>query len=219
MARPQNRPRGRGRTPWWRRRPPLWATVAAVVVVALATWLVTRPSSMERRVAELEAESDARDDEVGARLIDVSLGTVEDVQAVLDGTHAALPPVDGTDPVDQPATQDQLDEWRESVEQVVTAIDEVGSAGSAVNVARNGLVGAGEQLEVVLDLYGVALDLSPDDASELLSATASARQQAADAWNTAAIQLDVVSIEMGRGHSHVYVAGIPGEPLPDHGED
>lgn len=219
MARTGTRRRGQGQRPWWSRRPPLWATLALVAVVALGTWLLSRPSSMERRVAELQAESDARDQEVGTQLIDVSLATVSEVQAVLDDTHAALPDVDGDGSIEQPASQADIEAWRESVGQVVSDIDGVGSAGSAVNVARNGLVGAGEQLQVVLDLYEVALDLPPDQASELLSATAAARQAAADAWNTAAIQLDVVSIEMGRGHSHVYVSGVPGEPLPDHGED
>lgn len=210
---------GRRGQSWWRQRPPLWATIALVVVVAVVTWLLARPSSVERRAEELREESATRDVEVGEQLVEVSVATVPQVQAVLDDTWAALPEVDGTEPVEQPATRAEVDQWRGVVGQILADLDEVGSAGSEVNVARNGLVGAAEQLLVVCDLYDVARQLPEEEAASLLTATATARRAAVETWNTAAIQVDVVSIDTGQGHSHVYVAGAPGEPLPDDGGD
>lgn len=210
--------RGRSGRPWWRWRPPSWAAVLAVVVAVVATWLVMRPSSVERRADELREEAAAADLEVGADLVDTAVEVLPDVQQVVHDTHDVLPTEDAPDqPVDTLASPEQLDTWRASIEEARDDLADVGSAGTAVNVARNGLVVASEHLLVVLDLYQDALDLEPEQADALLADVGVARRAAVESWNTAAIQVDVVSIDSGIGHSHVYVSGIPGQPPPDDG--
>lgn len=189
-----------------------------LVVAVVGTWLLARPSATERGVAERRAQSAANDIDVGGEVVAAAAAAAPAIQDVLDDTHDVLPADAGSrQPVQARATRAQVQQWQERVAEASTQLEVAGSAGTSVNVARNALAAATDQLGVVVDLYDVALDLPPEQAASLLPIIGAARVAAVDAWNTAAIQVDVVSIDSGLGHSHVYLSGTPGQPPPEDG--
>ncbi|MBY5163269.1 hypothetical protein [Salsipaludibacter albus] len=219
----------RPRRPWWRARLPLWSLLAAVAVGALVTWLLMRPTGIEARVAELEAEQAANDATATQELLAAADESAPRMQAVLDEMAPTLPQVaDGplgpapddsatTAPEAAPATEEDIQSWRDEVASIRDRMASIGSAGNEVNIGRTALVSAVDQLGDAVELYAVALTLDEDQAAAVLSRVAAARINVVETWVSGAIQVDMLAIDTGNGHLHVSLSAVPGQEPPDDG--
>lgn len=219
----------RPRRPWWRARLPLWSLVAAVAIGALVTWLLMRPTGIEARVAELEAEQAANDATATQELLAAAAEVAPQMQAVLDEMAPTLPQLaDGplgtapddaatTAPEAAPATEEDIQRWRDDVASIRDRLAAIGSAGNEVNIGRTALVSAVDQLGDAVDLYAVALTLDEDQSAAVLSQVAAARINVVDTWVSGAIQVDLLAIDADAGHLHVSLSAVPGQEPPDDG--
>ncbi|TQM78574.1 hypothetical protein FHX81_0844 [Saccharothrix saharensis] len=197
---------------------PRWASVTALVTtfalgfaVAFVTGSWTSgPDATQRRIAELQQDEARRDVEQVGALIELARGGRERLTPVLEAMAARTTP-----------TVDDVRGWREVVSAEVQRYAETPSAGNGVNVARTGLRTAVEQLAAAVDGFAAAVTASPPLADELLGLAGAQRTLALRTWSVAALQLDVISIDAGKGHVHVYLpagpdaGAIPADSAPE----
>lgn len=178
------------------------AFLVAAVVFGLIGWQVGRPDSTTRAVAALEQADLDRDQQQTEQLIATARQLREQLTPVLEGIEQALP-VEGA-AAGPTAPASDVQEWREVVEQAAGAFESPPSAGTGVNLAREALQTAVEQVAATLDTYAVAADA---DASggQLLEVVAQQRDIAIATWGVAATQIDLLSIEHDFGHTHIYL--------------
>ncbi|MDA2812404.1 hypothetical protein O4J56_17310 [Nocardiopsis sp. RSe5-2] len=159
------------------------------------------------RVAELEASESARHvDQVGA-LIDTTRDAHDELLPVVEGLDTALP-ADGSEPGEAPGG-DEVDGWAETVGGVAERLSASPSGDTDYNVARGGVRSAVDLLGSSVEVYAAALDAEGSERERLEGVAADLRTQAVRAWAVAATQLDVVAIEAGHGHVHIYLPAAP----------
>jgi hypothetical protein len=193
-----------------------WIVLVALVVgaIVLVAALAGRDGGgeLEQRTAELEEQEAAREAEQVGELTDIAVTVHGELLPVLAELHDVLP-VEG--PPGEPATHADLDGWRVAVDGARTEFGDPPSASTEVNTARGGLVLAVDLLGSSLTAYESAL---ADDAGErprLEGLAADLRRNAVDAWSVAATQLDLLNIDAGNGHVHLYLPVRPGEDVAD----
>jgi hypothetical protein len=198
--------RASGPRSWWGSVIVLATAFALGFAVAFVSGSWTSgPDATERRIAELEQAEAQRDVEQVKALIELARGGRERLTPVLRAMATASPPR-GT-----PATPtiDAVRDWREVVSAEVQRYAETPSAGNGVNVARTGMRTAVEQLAAAVDGFAAALTAPEPLAGDLLTLAGAQRTLALRTWSVAALQLDVISIDAGEGHVHVYLPSVP----------
>ncbi|GAA1287101.1 hypothetical protein [Saccharothrix xinjiangensis] len=198
-----------GPRPRWGSATALVTTFALGFAVAfgLGSW-ASGPDATESRIAELEQAEARRDVEQVEALIELARGGRERLTPVL-GAMAAVSPQQGVASPVAP-TADEVRGWRDVVSAEVRRYSETPSAGNGVNVARTGMRTAVEQLAAAVDGFAAATTAAPAQVDDLLALAGAQRTLALRAWSVAALQLDVISIDAGKGHVHVYLPSAPG---------
>ncbi|MEU3458068.1 hypothetical protein ABZ671_31440 [Micromonospora sp. NPDC006766] len=212
--------------------PVVLAFLAGALAAGLIAAAVTRDSSPTAdRVAELRAEEAQRDARQIVELTDQARRTREALLPVLDGLAAALPPGRTPDPAATPgtavtpgagATPDGATSgpavdaaaargWQTTTGKAVEAFAAPPSGGTGLNIARSGLSAAVRQLDLAVATYAAALTVPDARRPELLAIAARQRDTAVATWSTAATQLDVLNIDAGHGHTHVFLPAAPGQ--------
>lgn len=199
-ARGSSRPAPGHGVPAWRRTVSLGLATLVGAALASTVWAVaTRPEPVE----QLIAADAARDVQRVEELVALARQGQDDLAPVMGGLATALP-ADGAptagDPVEAAA-------WSTTATQVAETFDDPPSAGTAVNVARGALASATDQLVVATDTYVQALAAESEAQQRLLELAVRQRDAAVMTWSVGATQLDVVSIDAGFGHVHVFLDG------------
>ncbi|GAA3684668.1 hypothetical protein C8D88_12634 [Lentzea atacamensis] len=203
-------PRAKGR---------VWAGFLTAFLLGLAVaFLITSgngPDATQRRIAELEREDAARDAAQLGPLTDQAKGTRDSLAPVL-AAMAQAAPVDGSAPK-SPLTSDAVTGWRDVVAAAEKSYEQSPSAGNGINVARAGLRTAVQQLAAAVRGFETALGVAEPVRSTLVALAGEQRTLALRTWSVAAVQLDVINIEAGRGHVHVQLStgGDAGVIAPD----
>ncbi len=207
------------------RRRAFWIA-ALVALVALNIVLATLVLSgggddddpLASRVAELEAEEEARNAEVVTELTQQATAAHHALLSLMEGMHGVLP-AEGA-PSATPATATDIAGWRAAVDEATATFGEPPSASTEVNVTRNGLVLAVDLLRSAVTAYESAVATPAGDQQDtLLTLASDLRTQAVGAWAVAATQLDVLNIDAGNGHVHINLPIRPGEETDPHSLD
>jgi hypothetical protein len=90
--------------------------------------------------------------------------------------------------------------WRDVVAAAEKSYEQSPSAGNGINVARSGLRTAVQQLAAAVRMFEASLG---PGGSTLVALAGEQRTLALRTWSVAAVQLDVINIEAGKGHVHV----------------
>ncbi len=172
------------------------------------------------RVAELEASADTRHVDQVESLIGHTRAAHEELVPVLESLNAALP-ADGSPPADGFPDSEQIDDWLTTVLGAGGHFEQAGSGQTDFNITHAGLSGSVDLLGSALSAYHAASQAEGDQQVALLDLASDLRDQAVKAWSVAATQLDVVSIDAGHGHIHLYLPSEPGSGAfqPDEAEE
>ncbi|GAB2812199.1 hypothetical protein [Lentzea nigeriaca] len=208
----------------WTTPPPkakgrVWAGFLTAFLLGLAVaFLITSgngPDATQRRIAELEREDAARDAAQLGPLTDQAKDIRDRLAPVL-AAMAQAAPVDGSAPK-SPLTSDAVTGWRDVVAAAEKSYEQSPSAGNGINVARSGLRTAVQQLAAAVKGLETALTAAEPVRGTLVALAGEQRTLALRTWSVAAVQLDVINIEAGRGHVHVQLStgGAPGVIAPD----
>jgi hypothetical protein len=207
-ATPPPRPKGR-----------LWAAFLTAFLLGLAVaYLITSgngPDATQRRIAELEREDAARDAAQLGPLTDQAKDIRDRLAPVL-AAMAQAAPVDGSAPK-SPLTANVVNGWKDVLSAAEKSYEQSPSAGNGINVARSGLRTAVQQLAAAVRGFETALGVAEPVRSTLVALAGEQRTLALRTWSVAAVQLDVINIEAGRGHVHVQLptGGDTGAIAPD----
>jgi hypothetical protein len=176
-----------------------WA-IPLIVVAFVAGLLLGGPVAGEERdpVAEMKAQDASRD----KAQIETLTEQARRIQAGL------LPVLEGL-AVPTPAAKEQVTGWQSVTKKFVDEFAERPSAGTAVNIARGGLAAAVQQLDAAVATYAQGLDAP--DRENWLKTSARQRDMGIVTWSVAATQLDVLNVDSGRGHVHVFLPSRPGQ--------
>lgn len=194
----------------WATPPPspkgrVWAGLLTAFLLGLAVaFLITAgngPDATQRRIAELEREDAERDVAQLGPLTDQAKDTRDRLTPVLEAM-ASVAPVDGSAP-QSPLTSDAVNGWRDVVTAAEKSYEQAPSAGNGINVARAGLRTAVQQLAAAVKGFETASTLAEPSRSTLVTLAGEQRTLALRTWSVAAVQLDVINIEAGKGHVHV----------------
>lgn len=188
------------------------AALAAFVVGALlagwAGYTAGSPDPVQAEVHKLQAQDAARDKAQTKELTATAREVQGTLLPVLSEMAAALPADPQTSP--KPATAAQASSWRAVTGAAVERFAHPPSGGTAVNVARSGLSDAVRALDVAVRVYETSLSAPPATQPGLVALAAEQRNIAIATWSTAATQLDVVNVDGGFGHAHVFLPAAPG---------
>jgi hypothetical protein len=160
------------------------------------------------RVAKLQAEEAKRDATQIVELTGKARQVQERLVPVLEGFAAAVPPGKAPGPA---ASASDVEGWRSVTGKAVEDFANPPSGGTGVNVARSGLAAAVRTLDAAADTYAAALAQPPAARGTLLELAGRQRDIAVATWSTAATQLDVLNIDAGNGHAHVFLPAAPGQ--------
>lgn len=205
------RSRATGAVASWATPPPrkrAWATASGFLTVFLlglaVAFLITAgngPDATQQRIAELRQQEADRDVAQLGPLTDLAKDSRDRLNPVLAAMELAAP-VDGSAPR-SPLTPDTVKGWRDAVSAVAGSYEQAPSAGNGINVARTGLHTAVQQLAAAVKGFDTALALAEPGRGALVELAGEQRTLALRTWSVAAIQLDVINIEAGKGHVHV----------------
>jgi hypothetical protein len=189
--------------------------VAVVIAFALGALLAgpigaadDDASTFDDRVAALRAEDAKRDAAQIVELTDKARRIREQLLPVLTGLATAAPPGQPPGPA---ANTSDVDGWSTATGKAVEEFAEPPSGGTGVNIARSGLAAAVRSLDAAVDTYAAALALPADARGVLLELTGRQRDIAVSTWSTAATQLDLLNVDAGNGHTHVFLPAVPGQ--------
>ncbi len=190
------------------RRRPSWITASGFLTAFLlglaVAFLITAgngPDATQQRIAELQQQEAERDVALLGPLTDLAKDSRDRLTPVL-AAMAQAAPVDGSAPR-SPLTSDAVNGWRDVVSAVEGSYEQAPSAGNGINVARSGLHTAVQQLAAAVKGFDAALTAAEPGRSALVALAGEQRTLALRTWSVAAIQLDVITIEAGKGHVHV----------------
>jgi hypothetical protein len=162
-------------------------------------------SAVDDRVAALQAEEAKRDATQIVELTGKARQAQETLVPVLEGLAAAVPPGKAPGPA---AKASDVEGWQAATGKAVESFANPPSGGTGVNIARSGLAAAVRSLDAAVDTYAAALAQSSATLFELAGRQ---RDIAVATWSTAATQLDVLNIDSGNGHAHVFLPAAPGQ--------
>jgi hypothetical protein len=180
----------------------------------IGSW-TSGPDATEQRIAELKQAEVDRDTEQIGQLIELARGGRERLTPVLLAMAKAAPP-QGTAP-----TADEVRGWRDVVSAEAQRYADTPSAGNGVNVARTGMRTAVQQLAAAVEGFDAAVAAAEPTRERLRTLAAGQRTLALRTWSVAALQLDVISIDAGKGHVHVQLpsgpdaGAIPADTAPE----
>lgn len=185
--------------------------VAVVTAVVVAVLVLTGDDDASvgpdpERVAELEAERAERDAAQVAELTELARTIHAELVPVLEEMNETLP-ADGADTA--AVTGAQVASWRDATDSAVASFADPPSGSTGHNVARGGLRVAVELLASTVTAVELAREADDDGRAALESQAAELRKQAVRAWAVAATQLDMVNIEAGHGHVHLFLPANP----------
>jgi len=214
-ARPATRAAPPG-TPLARRLAPLVIAFALGALLAAPIGAVTAGDSTDTgdsapaddRVAQLQAQEEERNAAQIVELTSLARRTQESLLPVLDGLAGAVP---AGQPPGPAAPQSDVEGWRGITRNVVEDFANPPSGGTGVNIARSGLAAAVRALDAAVDTYAAALALPEDARGTLLELAGRQRDIAVTTWSVAATQLDVLNVDAGNGHTHVFLPAAPGQ--------
>ncbi|ANZ41200.1 hypothetical protein BBK82_39755 [Lentzea guizhouensis] len=191
VARAVPAPRSQGR---------VWAAFVTAFLLGLAVaFLVgswTGPDATQQRIAELEREEADRDAAQLGPLTDQARQTRDRLAPVL----AAMAQAEAT------PTAEVVSGWRDVVAEVARTYEQSPSAGNGINVARSGMRTAVQQLAAAVKTFELAAGQQEPGRGVLVALAREQRTLAVRTWSVAAVQLDVINIEAGRGHVHVQLS-------------
>jgi hypothetical protein len=194
--------------------PPARRIVPVVIAFALGALLAgpigafavgDSSSPADDRVAALRAEEAKRDATQIVELTSMARRVQESLVPVLEGLAAAVPPGKAAGP---PAAKSDVEGWQAVTGKAVEDFANPPSGGTGVNIARSGLAAAVRTLDAAVDTYAAAL---AQPAAALVELAGRQRDIAVATWSTAATQLDVLNIDSGNGHAHVFLPAAPGQ--------
>lgn len=193
-----------------------WLTAGSVLVVgAVVAALVLVFTGEEHttpdpdRVAELQASAQERDRARVDELVHHATAAHEVLVPVVESLDEAVPP-DGASPAGQAPDDAEIDSWLETVHEAAVHFEDAPSGETGHNVAYAGLSNAVDLLGSAVVAYSNARLAEDTQRTELLELAGDLRTQAVRGWSVAATQLDVVSVESGHGHVHLYLPAAPG---------
>ncbi|MEJ2858401.1 MULTISPECIES: hypothetical protein [unclassified Saccharothrix] len=187
------------------------AFVLGVAVAFLLGAWTSGPSATERRIAELEEAEARRDVEQIAVLTDLARGSKDRLTPMVEGMAKAAPADSSSGTV---PSAEEVGKWRDAATAELRRYEETPSAGNGVNVARTALRTAVQQLAVAVGGFEAALAAPDPLRGRLVGLASEQRTLALHTWSVAALQLDVINIDSGRGHVHVQLpAGPNATPL------
>ncbi|WP_155341320.1 hypothetical protein [Acrocarpospora corrugata] len=181
----------------------------AVLVAGSLGYLFGAPDATQNAIAELQEADAKRDVKQIVELTSSARVTVADLDKVLAGLAAALPPGGALNA--RPADAEEIGEWQRMMRQAVDRHAESPSGTTATNVARAGFRAAVNAAAIAVDAYAACQRLSPELRQTFLDLAARQRSAAVMSWSVAATQLDQINIDAGNGHQHVYLTSLPGE--------
>jgi hypothetical protein len=197
------------------------AVVLAAVNIVLATLVLTSGGNdddggdpVAERVAELEAQEEARGVELVAELTQQTTAAHAGLLGVIEGLHTVVPA--GGTAVVSPSVNPGA--WHTAVGAAIGTYGDPPSGSTEFNTVRNGLLLAIDLLGSAATAYesAVVAPAGPQQ-DELLELAGRLRDQAVAAWSVAATQLDVLNIDAGYGHAHITLPARPGEEVDPHG--
>ncbi|MCE7003730.1 hypothetical protein LWC34_12965 [Kibdelosporangium philippinense] len=191
---------GGGQAPKPGRAKVLWA-VPIVIVAFVAGFFLGRPSAGTAAdsdpVAAMKKQDAQRDNE--------QIGTLtQQARRMHDGL---LPVLEGL--TTTTGTREQVTGWQKITKGYVDEFAERPSAGTAVNIARSGLASSVQQLDLAVETYAKSVDAQ--DKQPWLETAGRQRDAAIVTWSVAATQLDVLNVDSGRGHAHIFLPSKPGQ--------
>ncbi|MDG4763213.1 hypothetical protein O7632_03680 [Solwaraspora sp. WMMD406] len=203
-------PAAQGTSATLRRLAPLAIAFALGALLAGPIGAVTAGDtpSTDDPVAVLQAQEAERDAAQVVELTEMARRTQESLVPVLDGLATAVPV---SQPPGPAATAPEVEGWQAVTDQLVEDFANPPSGGTGVNIARSGLAAAVRTLDAAVDLYAAALVQPADSRGPLLELAGRQRDIAVATWSTAATQLDVLNIEAGNGHIHIFLPAVPGQ--------
>ncbi|GLH99640.1 hypothetical protein [Phytohabitans aurantiacus] len=160
------------------------------------------------RVSALRAEEAKRDVAQVVELTAHARRVQESLLPVLDGLAAAVPVGKAPGPATSMSTVEQ---WQVVTGKAVDDFADPPSGGTGVNVARSGLAAAVRALDGAVDTYAAALAQPPAAHASLFALAGRQRDTAVATWSSAATQLDVLNVDAGNGHVHVFLPAAPGQ--------
>jgi hypothetical protein len=163
----------------------------------------------QKRVGELVAAEVQRDKDQVVSLTAQARRLRDELVPVLEGLDKTIP-VSGS-AVGPVATQAQIDSWKAITKKVTDEFESPPSAGTAVNIARSSLAAAVRQLDLAVGVYAEAALAAEAARPALLALAARQRDNAVTTWSIGATQLDVLNIDTGHGHQHVFLPSAPGQ--------
>jgi hypothetical protein len=184
----------------------------------ISSW-TSGPDATERRIAELKQAEAQRDVVQVGTLIELARGGRDRLAPVLMAMAKAAPL--GSTALPVAPTADEVRGWRDVVSAEAQRYAETPSAGNGVNVARTGMRTAVQQLGAAVDGFDAAITAAEPLKGKLLTLAGSQRTMALRTWSVAALQLDVISIDAGKGHVHVQLpsgpdpGAIPADSAPE----
>jgi hypothetical protein len=183
-------------------------------VTGRAAATVTPSASEEAK--KLEEASESRDTTQVTQLTALMRQYAEDLDPAVRGVNKTLPP-ERKRRVGPFASAREADEWVDATRKAAAFFDETVSGETETNVARGALATAVRGLARMAETYRLAVEHRAMR-RELLETVRSQRDDAIDAWETAAIQVDVINIAAGFGHQHPPLPGGTGtspDELPE----
>lgn len=189
---------------------------ALALLVGFATWgstflLMSQPaparSGVQQAADNIRAADAARNKTQVHTLTTLARGTAGQLAAVLSGLDAALPaPGSPAGAVDA----DKARQWRASTQAAVQSFGSPPSGDTGTNVARQSLSAATDELDIAVRTYGLATEFADPQRTPLLAAAREQLDLAVRTWSVGATELDVVNIQAGYGHQHVYLQSTSG---------
>jgi hypothetical protein len=158
-------------------------------------------------VAEMQAQEAERDLEQIESLTEQAQRIHDGLLPVLDGLVTTLP-VGEAAPAAM-ATREQVVSWQAVTKGFVDEFAERPSAGTGVNIARSGLAASLQQRDSAIATYAQAL--AAPDRESWLRASGRQRDLAIVTWSVAATQLDLLNVDAGQGHRHIFLPSRPGQ--------
>ncbi|WP_017616083.1 hypothetical protein [Nocardiopsis salina] len=210
-----------GRSAWWLSGGAIVAVGAVVAAVVFHFAGDDEVTPDAGRVAELEASAGERDLEQVEELVHHTRAAHEELLPLVESLDEVVP-TDGSETGRDDPGPDELEGWLETAEEAGGHFDDVPSGETDYNIAHAGLANSVDLLGSSVAAYANALEAEDDGLREDMAELAGdLRTQAVQSWSVAATQLDVLSIDAGHGHVHLYLPAAPGSGAlePDPAED
>lgn len=206
-----------------------WLTAGTLVlvgaVVAAAVFFFTGDDTVTPdtgRVAELEASAGERDVAQVEELVQQTRTAHEELLPVVESLDGAVPANGSASPDGEEPGADEVDDWLATTDGAAEHFEDVPSGETDYNVAHAGLANSVDLLGSAVVAYSSALEAEDEGLrAEMTELAGDLRTQAVRSWSVAATQLDVLSLDAGHGHVHLYLPAAPGSGAlePDPAED